>query len=137
MLNKLIEKFENKRTLILGFGREGQSSYKLIRNLFPNQMLTIADQNENLNTTILKGDTNINVILGNKCLDTLNDYELILKTPGISLKDLKYSLSNNKLSSQTEIFLELFSKQIIGITGTKGKSTTSSFDFSHYKAIYR
>jgi len=129
MLNKLKEKIENKKTLILGFGREGLSSYKLIRSLLPNQMLTIADQNENLNTTVLKEDPNINLILGNKYLDTLNDYDLILKTPGISLKDLKYSLSDNKLSSQTEIFLELFSKQIIGITGTKGKSTTSSLIF--------
>ncbi len=129
MLNKLKEKIENKKTLILGFGREGLSSYKLIRSLLPNQMLTIADQNENLNTSVLKGDPNINFILGNKYLDTLNDYDLILKTPGISLKDLKYSLPDNKLSSQTEIFLELFSKQIIGITGTKGKSTTSSLIF--------
>ncbi len=129
MLNRLKQKIENKKTLILGFGREGLSSYKLIRSLLPNQMLTIADQNENLNTTVLKEDPNINFIFGNKYLDTLNDYDLILKTPGISLKDLKYSLSDNKLSSQTEIFLELFSKQIIGITGTKGKSTTSSLIF--------
>ncbi|HNY06735.1 MAG TPA: UDP-N-acetylmuramoyl-L-alanine--D-glutamate ligase, partial [Bacteroidales bacterium] len=129
MLKKLKEKIENKKTLILGFGREGLSSYKLIRSLLPNQILTIADQNENLNTTILKEDPNINLILGNKYLDTLDDYDLILKTPGISLKDMKYSLSDNKLSSQTEIFLELFSKQIIGITGTKGKSTTSSLIF--------
>jgi len=129
MLNRLKQKIENKKTLILGFGREGLSSYKLIRSLLPNQMLTIADQNENLNTTVLKEDPNINFILGNKYLDTLNDYDLILKTPGISLKDLKYSLPDNKLSSQTEIFLELFSKQIIGITGTKGKSTTSSLIF--------
>jgi len=137
MLEILKNKLENKKILILGFGREGQSSYNLIRSLFPQQLLTIADTNENLNrnNSVLSDDKQINYILGKEYLNTLYDFDIILKSPGITLKDLEYDLSTDKVTSQTEIFLELFSSQTIGITGTKGKSTTSSLIFHIIKQV--
>ena len=49
----------------------------------------------------------------------------MLKSPGISLKD--QALPDDVIiSSQTDLFLSLFGAQVVGITGTKGKSTTSS-----------
>ncbi len=56
MVDDLIEYFKNKKILILGFGKEGKSTYKLIRRYLKDQMLYIADENENSikNTEIAK-----------------------------------------------------------------------------------
>ena len=48
----------------------------------------------------------------------------MIKTPGISVKDI--DIDKDLISSQTDLFIEAFHSQVIGVTGTKGKSTTSS-----------
>ena len=53
-------------------------------------------------------------------------YDLIIKSPGIPESVLPALNDNSLITSQTNLFLTAFSKQTIGITGTKGKSTTSS-----------
>lgn len=50
-----------------------------------------------------------------------SEYDYIVKSPGIPCKS-----SYKQLVSQTSLFLEEFRNQVIGVTGTKGKSTTSS-----------
>jgi UDP-N-acetylmuramoylalanine--D-glutamate ligase len=64
------------------------------------------------------------------------NYKQIYISPGISLFQLK--LNNNKellkkITSQTNEFLKFFHKQVIGITGTKGKSTTASLIYKTLK----
>ena len=58
-------------------------------------------------------------------MDTLDDYDLIFKSPGVVLsKDPEqYSC---RFTSQMEVFFEAYRDRIIGITGTKGKSTTTT-----------
>ena len=86
MINDLIEYFKNKKVLILGFGREGQSTYKIIRKYLKNQKIYIADQKEDLQTAckILENDNNVEIICGENYLENLNDYDIIMKSPGIS-----------------------------------------------------
>ena len=43
MLKDLINFFEDKKILIAGFGREGQSTYKFIRKYLKNKKIFIAD----------------------------------------------------------------------------------------------
>lgn len=57
-------------------------------------------------------------------LETIYDYDIVIKTPGISLKDV--DVKGVEITSQTDLFLSQFHRQTIGITGTKGKSTTTS-----------
>ncbi len=115
------------KTLILGFGREGKSTYKHLRKSEPTSLLTIADKNPNVAADeIFNGDTNLNFKLGDDYLQNLDEYDCIIKSPGISLKDFPDLMNDKRITSQTDLFLREFSKQIIGITGTKGKSTTSS-----------
>jgi len=125
VLNKLIS---GKRVLILGFGKEGKTTFQFLRKYFPDQIFVIADKDVQLaekNNFLL--NEQIELKLGDNYLENLEEYDLIIKTPGISLKNLNSKIVNNlKISSQTDLFLQLFSKQIIGITGTKGKSTTTS-----------
>ena len=135
MINNLIEYFKGKKILILGFGREGQSTYKLIRKYLKNQKLYIADKNENLEKECIffKEDKNVVSISGEKYLENLNSYDLIIKSPGISFVGIDTTEFYSKIKSQLELLLEFFNIFTIGITGTKGKSTTSSLIYKILK----
>lgn len=128
MIDNLINYLRNKKILILGFGREGQSTYKLIRKHLKNQLLYIADEKKDFQEeySFLQEDNYIKFISGDKYLDNLEDYDIIMKTPGISFVGIDTTNFLYKIKSQMELFLEFFDVFTIGVTGTKGKSTTSS-----------
>lgn len=135
MIADLINYFQNKKILILGFGREGQSTYKLIRKYIKEQTLYIADRKENFEKDyeFLSQDKNIKCISGESYLENLEEYDLIMKSPGISFVGLDTSKFYNNIKSQLELLLEFFDMFTIGITGTKGKSTTSSLIYKVLK----
>lgn len=119
MYEKIISKLKNKNIAILGFGREGKSTYNFIKK-YLKQKVTILDRNDfNID------DNDVLKIVGDNYLDNLDKYDLIIKSPGISLKDIDLSRIEDKITSQLELLLEIYKDNIIGITGTKGKSTTT------------
>jgi len=127
-MNELIKSLlENKSLALLGFGREGRSTYKLIRKVLPLKTLTIIDENEAIKKdAVLKNDPNLSFISGKGCMQFIDDFDVAIKSPGIASNTLPITLKRVSLSSQTDIFLQCYDKQAIGVTGTKGKSTTSS-----------
>lgn len=128
MFNEIINKLNGKNIAILGFGKEGKSTYNFIRR-HSSQTLTILDKNDILsNNPYLKDDKNLNIITGDNYLDNLSSYDLVIKAPGIAFLDM--DVSNVNITSQLELILEVDKKNIIGITGTKGKSTTTSLMYS-------
>lgn len=135
MIIDLINYLKNKKVMILGFGREGISTYKLIRKYLKEQKLYIADKKENLleENDFLKNDKNIKIYGGEKYLENLEKYDIIIKTPGVSFKGIDTSKFYSKIKSQLELLLEFFKVTTIGITGTKGKSTTSSLIYKVLK----
>lgn len=138
MINKIIEEINSyENILILGFGREGKSTYNLIRKYLPEKKLVIADGNEKLleNNSNLKDDNNLEFILGKNYLDNLDSYDLILKSPGVNFKFIDYEKIENKITSQIDLFLKYSTCMTIGITGTKGKSTTSSLIYHVLKGM--
>ncbi|MFO8129831.1 MAG: UDP-N-acetylmuramoyl-L-alanine--D-glutamate ligase [Bacteroidales bacterium] len=128
MIALLDGKLRNKRVCILGFGREGQSTYSLIRKYFPDLPLTIADRDHAfLNSLALKEkDKNLRLISGTDYLREAGRHQLVFKTPGITMKSLSGMVPASSITSQADIFLEAYRKQVIGVTGTKGKTTTAS-----------
>ena len=120
-MNTIFKRLRGKRILILGFGREGKSSLAFIQKFLPHATVGVADKNESAFKDL---KTDAKLYFGENYFDAVKDYDIVLKTPGISLKDKDVDLS--KITSQTDLFLEEFHSQIIGITGTKGKSTTST-----------
>ena len=126
MIEFLKLKLKEKKVLILGFGREGQSTFNLLRNIIPDLNLGISDKNPEIEQHELLSSFNKGKLYcGNNYLNAFSDYNFIIKSPGVVLADLQIS-ENVELSSQTSLFIEFYRNQIIGITGTKGKSTTSS-----------
>lgn len=128
MIERLVEFLRGKNILILGFGREGETSYKFIRDHLGDQKVTIADMNEVIveDYPDLAANPNTTLILGKDYLEGLDKYDLIIKTPGLSLKDIDISSFKDKITSQLELVMEYLNVFTIGITGTKGKSTTST-----------
>lgn len=129
MNQKIFDRYlSGRKVAILGFGREGVSTYQVIRRLLPAFPLVVCDRNENLlkNAAFLQGDTHSELFYGPDYLQGLRGAELIVKSPGISFRELEGMQLSGRVTSQTEMFLELFGSQVTGITGTKGKSTTTS-----------
>ena len=77
MYKKIIEKLANKNIAILGFGKEGKSSYNFIRK-YSNQFITILDKKDILiDNPYLNEDKNLKVITGDGYLDNLDQYDLV------------------------------------------------------------
>ena len=122
MIDSICRRLNGKRILIAGFGREGKSTLRFLQTFMPDAIVGIADKNESAFQDIDKERYKLHS--GDDYLSAASEYDIVIKTPGISLKDVDIDLS--LISSQTDLFLEAFHNQVIGITGTKGKSTTST-----------
>ena len=134
MVNKILDLIRSKNIAILGFGREGRSSYDFIRNHLPFKHITIIDKEDVQDSNPdLKDDDYITVVYGEDYLNNLSKYDLILKTPGVSLIDVDDGSLKDKITSQLELLLEVHRDRVIGITGTKGKSTTTSLTYEVLK----
>ena len=115
---------KSKKILILGFGKEGQDTFLFLRKLFPKKILGIADIKYKIRDTRYEIQ-NVKWHLGRDYLKALRDYDIVIKSPGIPFKILSES-DFDRITSQTEIFFDNCPGEIVGITGTKGKSTTAS-----------
>lgn len=127
MLDRIIEGFREKSVVLLGFGREGEASYTLLRKHFPGKVLCIADARDDVRSNPhLAEDKNITFLTGEGYLSELHRFDLIIRSPGIPLWNVQPPVPREKITSQTDIFLQAYGHQVIGVTGTKGKSTTAS-----------
>lgn len=135
MIRELVDYFRNKKVLILGFGLEGQSTYKFIREYLKEQKVYIADNEKGFERKyeFLKEDKNAIYISGERYLENLDQYDIIMKGPGISFVQIDTSSFRSKIKSQLELLLEFFDVYTIGITGSKGKSTTSTLIYEVIK----
>ena len=131
MQKEIFERLNGKKIAILGFGMEGKSTYKFIRK-FSNCLLYILDQKDYSNDELIKNDDNV-VVISDGYLDNLDQYDIIIKAPGVILKDIDISSFKDKITSQLELLMEVNRKNIIGITGTKGKSTTTTLIYEMFK----
>lgn len=110
-----------KRIGILGFGREGQSVLRFLKRSakYKGVEIEILDQ---------KRDKNY--------LKKLERFDLIFRSPGIpyNLPALKKARKAGvEFSSATKLFFEEYKGKIIGVTGTKGKGTTSTLIYEILK----
>ncbi len=120
--------FENKRAVILGFGREGKTWLELLQRLNCAE-IAAADMNP-----LEFDDPEIRPICGEHYLEECAEYDIILQSPGVIVKNRLDSAAKAKILTQTELLLRSGPCKIIGVTGTKGKSTTSSLIYHFLQA---
>ena len=119
MKQDIIDFLKNKKILILGYGREGKSALSFLQQNLPDAIFAVADQNP------IEID-GVDAICGENYLDAVKDYDVVIKSPGIPTRDFVNADQLSKITSLTDLFLRFCPNTIIGVTGTKGKSTTTS-----------
>lgn len=117
-----IRDLNGKKICILGYGKEGHATEAALKQHAATAQITIRDQKN-----------------GSNYLANLDSFNWIIKSPGIPLlPELKSH--ENKITSSTQIFLDTIAETgatVIGVTGSKGKSTTSSLIHAILKAAGR
>ena len=111
---QLIDLLSGRRILIAGYGREGRSSHSLLQRFVPFADVTIASNDEEIFACLEKAERDN------------TPFDFILKSPGIPSMKFEGRCNLDTITSQTDIFLQLFGSQTIAVTGTKGKSTTTT-----------
>lgn len=108
---------------ILGYGDQGKSAYDYWNK--PENQIVICDQSEKIEVP-----GNVTTKLGNDYLRGLAEFDLIVRSPSVHPSDIAEANSPEileKVTTNTNEFLRVCpSKNIIGVTGTKGKGTTST-----------
>lgn len=136
MIDHIRKRIENKKVLILGFGREGKSTLKLFLEAGGAKELAVGDLkefsrkdlaylNEETAEVQAAGFEEINFICGPDYQKAMDDYDLVMKSPGIVL-ERPVEEYKAEILSQMQLIFEVYRDRIIGITGTKGKSTTTT-----------
>lgn len=115
--------------IIIGFGQDGKNALEYLRKKFPEAKIAIADQKKLENIP-----AGVDVFCGKNYLKNIDQYDVIIKSPGVSLKLPEFKkISREKITSVTKLFFAEYHQNIIGITGTKGKSTTSTLIYKILK----
>jgi UDP-N-acetylmuramoylalanine--D-glutamate ligase len=114
-----------EKVSILGFGREGKSLLKFLKKhpKYRGAKIEILDQVRNKNY-----------------LKNLKSFDLVFRSPGVpyNLPEIQKAIKARvKFSSATKLFFDLCPAPIIGITGTKGKGTTSTLLYQILKKCGR
>lgn len=106
-----LSELKGKKILIVGYGIEGKSVEAFLKHHFPSQQIDVTDESE-----------------GNDYLNKQSKYDLVIKSPGVhkSLITIPYTTATN-------IFFANVKGITIGITGSKGKSTTTSLIYAVLK----
>jgi UDP-N-acetylmuramoylalanine--D-glutamate ligase len=109
---------------IVGFDLDGRASYDYFASHYPEYELTICDQKAELEVP-----EGTQAVLGDSYLDNLDRFDLIMRTSGMHPRKIldKNPGVSAKISSNVNEFLKRSpTNNIIGVTGTKGKGTTST-----------
>ena len=119
-----------KKIAFIGYGLENQSLLTWLQKHQAPANYTICDFNDAVKVNL----KNVAWRLGSNCLQNLQDFDLIYRSPGCPLFLPELKPVKNKITSAMNLFMELApTKNIIGVTGSKGKGTTASLIYTILK----
>ncbi|MBU2544696.1 UDP-N-acetylmuramoyl-L-alanine--D-glutamate ligase, partial [Patescibacteria group bacterium] len=133
-----MKKFKGKKVAILGLSTEGRDTVKFFAREESSILCCDMRSRSELGTiyTSLSAYP-VMFQLGKSYLQNLQDFDYIVKTQGMSprLPELvSLRRQGKKITSNTALFFELCQARIIGVTGTKGKGTTSTLIYEILKS---
>jgi UDP-N-acetylmuramoylalanine--D-glutamate ligase len=135
-----MSRFSGKTVAIVGLSVEGRDTLEYFRH--QDCTLICVDQKETKETHALSdayAGSGISFYFGNEYLEHITDADCIVCTPGISPRTealVKARLRKTEITSSIQLFFELCKGTIIGVTGTKGKGTTSTLIYEMLRKKY-
>lgn len=131
---------QNKEVAVLGLGIEGRDLVEFLLKV--GAKITVYDQ-KSKDKLYLGGidKRKVKIICGKNYLSKgLNSYDYIFRSPGVYKyipEIVKAEKKRVNISSATKLFFDLCSAKIVGVTGTKGKGTTSTLIYKILKKAGR
>lgn len=127
--------FNDKKIFILGMGRSGVSVAKLLSK---NNKILITDMKENKDDVSLLKGLGVEVIITDNQADLLDSsFDVVVKNPGVRLDHpvvLKAQKLNIPIITELEVaYRYLPDVKIVGITGSNGKTTTTTIIYNILK----
>lgn len=123
--------FEGKKVAVIGAGVEGISSVKFLAKQKADTFLLDQKEKRELDKEKLgiAESLGATLVLGDTYLNFLDQFDFIFRSPVVrpDLPQLtEAAKKGSQITSQTKVFFDLCPATIIGVTGTKGKGTTSA-----------
>ena len=135
-------KFKNKKVTIMGLGllEGGKGTAKFFCQQGAKVLITDLKTKEQLKESVHKlKDFSIEYVLGRHRVKDFTETDLVIKNPAVPNDSPYLSFArqyNVPIESDTSIFFKLSKAPIIGVTGTKGKSTVSTLIYLLLKSKY-
>ncbi|MEH7106860.1 UDP-N-acetylmuramoyl-L-alanine--D-glutamate ligase [Bacillus sp. JJ1764] len=135
---KQIESYRHKKILVLGLAKSGVSASVLLHKL--GAFVTVNDQKPLSDNPEAQGllEQGIKVICGEHPIELLDEgFELIVKNPGIPYKNPMVIAAIDKgipVITEVELAYQISEAPFIGITGTNGKTTTTTLIYEMLKS---
>ncbi|MEX0594691.1 MAG: UDP-N-acetylmuramoyl-L-alanine--D-glutamate ligase [Patescibacteria group bacterium] len=116
--------FSGKSVALLGAGTENISLISHLKKA--GATVTVCDRSDELEEL----DSDIRLVTGEHYLSDIAGYDFLFRSPGLPTAVVEQALINAQsrpeLTSAVDLIFSMKGQQVIAVTGTKGKGTTSS-----------
>ncbi len=132
-----MSRFSGKTIAIIGLSVEGKDTIEYFRKI--DCSLICVDQHTSQQLQELSetyASDRVTFFFGNDYLEQITNADVVVCTPGISPRTeaiVKAKEQGKEVTNATQLFFELCKAPIIGVTGTKGKGTTSTLIYEMLK----
>ena len=133
--------WKGKKVIVAGTGKSGMSAAKLLLQI--GAKVVLFDENEKADTTgimqQLENNPNVSVILGQMTDAIAKEAECMVISPGISIEapfTACFRNHNIPIWSEVELAYRMGKGRLAAITGTNGKTTTTTLTGEIMKAYY-
>ena len=127
---------EDKQILVLGFARSGYSTAKILKKLGYNVILNAFDDLSTDSKAIELKELGVEIVDGGHPLELLESVDLMVKNPGIKyeIEFLQKAIEKNiDIITEIELANTIFNIDMVAITGTNGKTTTTQMTYDILK----
>jgi len=133
--------FKDKKITVMGIGLHGGGvgTVKFLVAQGAKVIATDLRTKEQLSASLekLKGLKNIEYVLGHHRMEDFSKVDMVIKNPAAQWSDkhIKFALENKvPVEMDSSLFFKLCKNKIIGVTGTKGKTTTATLIYEVLKS---
>ena len=123
---------QRSKIAVVGYGIEGKAMLAyLVKHQYSN--VTVCDQKVYIGEKMPKG---VSVRLGEHYLEGINEFDVIFRSPGVNHDNhylVEARLEGKEVTSPIQYFLDHCPCTVVGVTGTKGKGTTSTLIYEILK----